>query len=157
MAYKLHIKESIQSSGLSVLEVSKKIGISYSKLLSIDNRNDIKINLLFLIAETINCKPEELWSKVDEEIENLPNHISKKIVKKNRINDIYSILTKRLPEEIELLADIMKCDELQVCTNLWNERFTDRAKKRIARITKDESRFDEIIKKVRKIKAESNM
>lgn len=157
MAYKLHIKESIKSSGSSVLEVSKKTGISYSKLLSIDNRNDIKLSLLYLIANTINCKPEDLWSEVDGEIEKLPTHVSKNIIKKNKINDIYSILTKRISPDIELLADILKYDERTICINLWSERFTERAKKRIARLTQDETKFDKIISKVRKIKIESNM
>ena len=134
MTYKLKLKTAIEESGLTIVEVSEKSGISTRTIHRIINQNDAMFSDLYALSETIGCSLEELYEQ-SETYDGIkkPRKIEKRERRQQRKADIHHILSTRMPDEMVFIAKTLVLDEVKAASRLWEGRLTERAVARINR------------------------
>jgi len=153
MSYKLSITKAIEEHGLTILEVTKKTGLSIKAILRFENKNDCNFSDLFVLSQAIDCSIEELYEHVDScEVVNKPKKLVNREKRIKQRIDIYTILSKHIPDELNFVSQSLGYDGPETANRIWSGRLSARAIARINRKAESDTYMDGVLAKVNDIK-----
>ena len=152
MAYQLLVIDKIKEKKRTFIELRSQTGISRTRITTMQRKNDAKLSELHLISKFLGCDINDLFKVVDEEDGRFYPRPSKRLIKKEREDEIHSLVKEHFPEDVERITSIMKLTEREITQRLWYNRFTPRAEQRIARLSGDENYLQSILYKISELK-----